>query len=518
MASSDTKSMAKGALTIMLIAGMTKILGFLRVAVMASYFGATAQTDIYTMASKAPSLIYTFLNAIIVATFIPLYTKIEAESSREKADEFASRMMNLMMLITGLLVVVGLVFAPQIMSVLAYDYEGDKMSNTIAMVRIMMPMLLMQMMTIIYCNILNANRRFAGPQFYGMPLSICVILACVFLSDTLGAYALAWGTLASALVQMLLMGFLARKYFHWSPSLSLHDTHVGKAMKLAVPAVLSTSVLEINSTLDAMLSSGLADGHLASLEYANRLISVVVGTVIVAAHTTTYTQLSECASRKDKEGFSHILSRNLAVLIMILLPIMLVAIINAQEIVSVVYERGSFDATATTLTSGILVFYAPYLLFTGIRDVGTRAFYALGNTKAPMISGIISMGTNAVLNLILVRFMGAYGLALATAIAMLAACVVLLIQLRRQAGGLGVRQYGKDYLWMLAGSVICAVLLLLVRWLLPQVHALVRLCACCAAGLSAYAATMYLSGSFIARQLVQGIIANIRSKLKQARS
>ena len=79
---------------------------------MASYFGATAQTDIYTMASKAPSLIYTFLNASLWPPSSPCITKIEAESSREKADEFASRMMNLMMLITGLLVVVGLVLCP----------------------------------------------------------------------------------------------------------------------------------------------------------------------------------------------------------------------------------------------------------------------------------------------------------------------------------------------------------------------------------------------------------------------
>lgn len=512
-----TKSMARGAVTIVLFAMLTKVLGFVRVSVMAAFFGATAQTDVYTMAAKVPGLVFTFLNAIVVATFIPIYTKLDAERSREEANRFASRMMNLVLVIAAAVVVLGMVFAPQIMSVLAFDYEGQKMADTVAMVRIMTPMLLMQAVAIVCMNILNANRRFGGPQLYGMPLSLCIILACVFLSRSMGAYALAWATLAAAVLQMLLLLFLARKDFRWQRDISPRDDSIRQVIRLAGPAVLSTSVLEVNNMLDTMLSSGLADGHLAALEYANRLIALVLGTVIVAAHTTSYTQLSEKASANDKDGFTAILSQNLAILIMVLLPIVLVSGINASEIVATVYERGSFNAVATSLTSGILIFYAPYLLFSGVRDVGNRAFYALGNTKIPMVSGIISMGTNAVLNVILVRPMGIYGLALATAIAMLVAAVLLLIQLRKKTGHLGFARYRGEYLRMLLAGAVCAALLVLVQHLVPGMHPFIRLCLCCAAALSAYVAVLYLTGSVMVRELVHSVLAKVKSRLVRQR-
>ena len=166
-----------------------------------------------------------------------------------------------------------------------------------------------------------------------------------------------------------------------------------------------------------------------------------------------YPLLSRLSAEKDMEGFKDKLTRGLNVITLIILPITIGAMVLRQPIVSILFERGQFDSRATFMTASALLFYSIGMVFYGYRDILNRSFYAMQDTKTPMLNGLITVGLNIILNIILVKFMKHNGLALATSLSAIIMTILLFMNLRKRMGGIGGRKLTEVFIKSGAASL-----------------------------------------------------------------
>jgi putative peptidoglycan lipid II flippase len=206
---------------------------------------------------------------------------------------------------------------------------------------------------------------------------------------------------------------------------------------LVIPVVIGTGVSTINTLVDRMMASFLAEGSISALNFANRLNFFALGLFISPITTVIYPTLSKFSAEKDVNTFKNTLNRVIGIVIAVIMPVMTGAIILRVPIIRFLFERGAFDQRATYMTATALLFYSIGMVGIGIREVINRGFYSLQDTKTPMINGAIAMIINIILNQILVRFMGIEGLALSTSISAIICTVMLFYSLRKEIGPLG---------------------------------------------------------------------------------
>lgn len=455
-------SYKKATLVVIIITLVSKVTGFLREILLGSAYGATYVTDAYLVALTIPQTLFSSLATAITTTFIPLYSRIKVEGGPGEDIRFTNKVLNAVLVLSASLAVLGILLAQPIVSLIARGFEGKVLEQAIAFTRITFPMIVFIGICQVFIGYLQANNQFALPALIGIPNNI-VIISMLLLSDIVGPYGLVVGTLAGSVIQasMLLIGAFKRGYSYKS-ELNFRDPYVSKVITLAFPVMLGSMVQQLNVLIDRMLASGLPEGSISALNFANKLNGFAYGLFTVSLATVIYPLLSRLSAEKDMEGFKDRLVKALNVITLIILPITVGAVVLRQPIVSVLFERGQFDARATAMTASALMFYSLGMVFYGYRDVLNRTFYSLQDTKTPMVNGALTVVLNIVLNLILVRFMQHNGLALATSLAAVAMTVLLFTRLKKRLGHMGGRRLLYAFLKCGVASLIMG---LVVYWL-----------------------------------------------------
>jgi len=202
-------------------------------------------------------------------------------------------------------------------------------------------------------------------------------------------------------------------------------------MKLIVPVLIGASVSQINFLIDRSFASNLGEGGISTLNFANKLNMFVYGVFGVAISTVVYTSLSKFSAQNNEENYNQTLIESINIMNLIMIPATIGMIVLRHPLVDIVFKHGAFDETSARLTAEVLLFYAPGILAYGIRDIINRAFYALQDTKTPMINSVIGLAINIVLNAVLVKYMGITGLALATTISAITTSLLLLFSFKK---------------------------------------------------------------------------------------
>ncbi|MGB4150419.1 MAG: lipid II flippase MurJ, partial [Limnochordia bacterium] len=218
------------------------------------------------------------------------------------------------------------------------------------------------------------------------------------------------------------------------------------------------SVNEINVLVDRTLASRIAVGGISALNYARRLNGFVQGLVVVSLTSVMFPIISKMAAAENIKGLKQTVNEAMASMSLLIIPATIGAMVFAEEIVALLFGRGAFTAEAITMTGNALFYYSIGMIAFGLRDVLSRAFYALQDSKTPMINATIGVVLNIALNIILSRYMGIGGLALATSISAIVAVVLLFTSLRRKIGGLGLSNLVKSFTKIGLASVIMGVI------------------------------------------------------------
>jgi putative peptidoglycan lipid II flippase len=461
----ETRSVVKAAGLIGVATFSSRILGFIRDMVLARLFGATPAADAFFVAYRVPNLLRElFAEGSMSSAFIPVFTEYQTLKSKRDAWELASAVFTTLLTIVTGITILGIVAASGIVWLLAPGFHDDpaKLGMTTLLTQIMFPYLLFISLAALAMGILNSMRAFAAPAFSPVFFNIFIIGCALFLSPTMPEPILgvAIGVVAGGAAQfaMQLPGLRLRGMlfgFRFAPG----HPGVRRIGSLMVPSLLGLSVTQINITVSTILASFFAGGP-TYLFYGMRLIQFPLGIFGVALATAILPTLSAQAVRGALDELRTTVGFGLRMILFIILPAMLGLILLRQPIVHLFFEHGTFTAHDTAETALAVLCYSIGLwAFGGVRII-VSAFYSLQDTRTPAISAAIAVAANLVFSLLLMSFLGAAGLALATALAAMVNGGILVAVLHRRLGGIEWGSVGRSSLRALIASapvaVVCA--------------------------------------------------------------
>jgi putative peptidoglycan lipid II flippase len=435
----------------------SRVLGLIREMLFAGLFGGSKWMDCFYLAFKVPNLLRDlFAEGALSQAFVTTFSKKLKSEGEAPAWVLANKMMTLAAVFMSLVTLLGILIAPWIVDFLTSlsrsgssprTYNPEEVALTITMVRVMYPFILLVSLAALVMGMLNARNVF------GMP----ALSSCFFnLGSMIGGAAFGWwmdptwgkqsligfsiGVVIGGLAQLVCQfPALRRAGYRFVADFQWRDSGVRQILKLMGPAVIAASVVQVNVVINAMFAYGVGEGAVSWLSYAFRLMQLPIGVFGVAVATVTLPALSRAAVGGIGEDFKPTLAKGLRLVAFLVLPSTLGLVFLAEPIVSVLYERGAFDATDRLQTAGALRAYGYGLLCYAWLKVLQPAFYAIDKRWLPMVVSIFSLAINLACNWFFVFVMrwGHESLALTTSISATMNFLILFIAMRKFAGDIG---------------------------------------------------------------------------------
>ena len=428
---------AKTTIYLMVATIIAKVLGFGRELVLASAYGATMYSDAYLVAMNIPGVIFAGIGAAIGTTFIPVYFEVNNNFGEKRAEKFTNNIFNIVVFLCIILSIVSLIFIEPLVKLFAYGFNEKTFNITVNFTRT----LILGIVFIGASNILTAylqvKNNFIIPGIISLPYNVIIIIS-IILSTKYGPYTMVWGTLFGIISQFLIQVPFAMKYgYKYGPLLNIKDEYIKKVIFLLGPVFIGIAVNQVNTMVDRTLASGLIEGSISALNYSSKLNTFIMALFISSVSSVIYPMLSRLSAENDIDKFTTSIIKCINIIIILVIPISIGAIILSNPIVKLLFQRGAFDSRATNMTSIALGFYSFGLIGFGLREILGKVFYSLKDTKTPMINGALAMVMNIILNIILVKFMGHGGLALATSLSAIITVFLLFNSLKKKIGYFG---------------------------------------------------------------------------------
>lgn len=426
---------AKSAVIITIAMVLSKLFGFVRLMVIAAYFGASFTTDAYLVATIVPMVIFSIVNSSLTTTFIPVFTETLYKEGKEEAFKLASIILNIVLIVGVIITIIGIYLAPQIISLTAPGFKGEVAELSLELTRIMFPMVIFLGLAGIVSGILNSFKSFAIPALVGIPQNIIIILSVITLGKIYGIYGLAAGTAVGFASQLFfqlptLKKLGIRYHFSWN----LKNPGIKKIGLLIVPIIFGSVATQLNIVVNRIMASGLPEGSISALNFASRLNGAALGIAASAICTVIYPLLSQYSATCNQDRFRKVMATSINICNMIVIPLSVAIIIMRVPLVSLLFERGAFNAGDTQATAYALLYYTIGMAALALQLILGRVFYSLQDTRTPMFIGIFTVAVNICLSLILVKPLAHGGLAFATSISAIIGVILLLYFLWRKLG------------------------------------------------------------------------------------
>jgi putative peptidoglycan lipid II flippase len=428
----------------------SRVLGLVRDQVLAFLFGAGDQMDAYNIAFRIPNLVRDlFAEGAMSAAFVPTFTRTLTNEGRDRAWRLGNLVVNALLVATGLIVVAGIVFAVPITTAFAGAYAEvpGKLELTASLTRIMFPFLAMVAVATALMGMLNSLHRFFVPAMSPAMFNVGSIACTIGLAPVMPLVGLpiivapAIGVLVGGFLQMAVQWpSLRREGYRYQPVLDVRDEGLRRVLVLMGPGVVGLAAVQVNLLVNSILATGEGTSAVSALNYAFRLMYLPIGIFGVSIATAVIPTLSRHAAKNDAAGMRDTVSSGLRMMLMLNVPATVGLVVLATPIVSLIFEHGAFTAAHTAATAAALAFYAPGLVGYSAVKIAVPSFYALRDSRTPVIVSAVTVLLNVVLNVTLVRVIGFTGLALGTAVSAIFNASALLFLLRSRLGGLDERR------------------------------------------------------------------------------
>jgi len=439
----QNKGMMRSAGAMSVTTMLSRILGYFRDNLQATILGAANSSDAFIIAFRIPNLLRRLVGeGALTSAFVPTFSRYLQEGNPAKLWRFANRMFYTLLVVLTLITVLGILFSPQLVRILAYGFRvsPDKWALTISLNRLMFPYIFCISLAALASGVLNSLDSFALPAFTPVLLNLAIIASALLLSRRFSnpAYAFAWGVLLGGLLQFLVqVPFLVRKGMNFRPEVSFTDPGIRQVGRLMLPRIFGAGITQINLIVDSQFASSLAVGSVSHLYYAGRVTELTLGIFAISLSTVILPTLSRLVAEKKREEVRQTLRTALQLIFFICLPAAVGLIALRVPITSVLFERGRFDAEATHFTAQALGYYSLGLLPFAAVNVLAAAFYAHQDTRTPVKVGLLTFFVHLGLNYYLRGPLGAGGIALSTSLSAILDMVLLFFLFSRRWGPLG---------------------------------------------------------------------------------
>ena len=401
----------------------SRLLGLAREILFNALFG-TKTLQYFITAFRVPNLLRDlFAEGALSTAFITVFSKKIATEGESSAWRLANRIGTLTLCVMGVITVLGMIFAPQLIGVLAGGFTGEDAKLTAQLTSVMFPFILMVSLAAQVMGMLNAKHVFGWPAMASSFFNIGSIaggLAIAWWMDHgFGRHALfglAWGTLIGGFLQLVIqfpslrrIGYHPRLDFHW------RDSGVMEVLRTMAPAVVAASAVQVNVMVNTSFATHCEDGAVAWLNNAFRLMQLPLGMFGVAIGTVALPLLSRSAALGNRDEFREALSRGIRLVFFLTVPASVGLWMLSEQILSVIYQHSKVTWYDIEQSGAALRYYSLGLAAYAGMKVLAPAFYAIGRRKTPMMVSFIAMGVNFGLNSYFTRHgYGHRGLALST--------------------------------------------------------------------------------------------------------
>ncbi|MBI3785589.1 MAG: murein biosynthesis integral membrane protein MurJ [Deltaproteobacteria bacterium] len=544
---SENRQIARAAGLVSFFTFVSRIFGLVRDSVVGYYFGTGMAADAFFVAFRIPNLLRRFVAEGAMSTaFIPVFTDYWTNRSRQEALKAASALACFMAVSLAVVTIAGVLLSPWLTSVFAPGFVGEpgKYELTVELTRWTFPYIFLVSLVALCAGLLNSLRHFTAPAISPIFLNLAMIAAAVLVCPYLAVpvRGLAYGVLAGGILQLVLqIPPMIRLGIRLTPVWQPGHEAVRRALRLMGPMVFGAAVYQINILIDTVLASVLPTGSVSYLWYADRVFEFPLGIFAVALGTAALPSFAAQAARGAIDEMRHSLLFAMRMTNFIVIPAAVGIYVLAVPITSVLFERGAFGFDQAVLTAWALSAFSLGLWSVSMVRLLVPAFYALEDTRTPVITAAAAFGANLLGSLILmgpvpptgesavgdaIATITAHisffdqrhaGLALSTSIAATVNMTLLLLLLRRRIGTLGLDELAPSFARNLAaGAVMGPVVSYVAGWAdwSQHGHLLYRVSVLGAAvttGIAVFAAVQIVTGA----SEVSAVVDLLRQQLKR---
>jgi len=459
------------AFMIMISVLISRILGFFRTALIPIKMGGLGDiTDAYNAAFLIPDLMYGLIvGGAIAASLIPILSGFIEKKEEKRGWEVTSSFINLMMIVMFLISILSVIFAPQLMGIIAKGFktqDPSKMELTIELTRKLLPIAFFMMLSGLCNGILNSYSYFAiaafGPTFY----NLACVLSILFLSNdnpalNYGVDNVVIGITVSAFLYFLLqLSFTLKHLKNYKPHIIINDKDFKIMMKLAIPSLLTSTLMQVNMIVSKSYTTLYSKGSLSALELANKTWQMPLGIIAQAIGVAVLPGLSALFVKKKYDEYGNRLNTSLGLVLFLGIPSAFAFAVFSESIVQLIFN---FDNSLTReniqLTGAILTFYSVALIAQSVNTIMNRAYYSTKNSTIPFTAGSVSIIINFILAYSITMYtnIGVKGVALAYSTATILNMIILTSNFKKRVPNYKISKNFPKYIKMIMASTVMAI-------------------------------------------------------------
>ena len=426
---------------------LSRVLGLLRDILQAKFMGTSDSMDAFTIGYLIPNLLRRLTaEGAMTAAFIPIFTQMKKEKSKEELWKFANAFFYDLTMIMAVLMVLGMVFSPLLVRIIAPGF-GDvsgKWGLTAVLTRVMFPYIFLISLAALAMAVLNSFHKFFVPAFTPVLFNLSIIIAALFFAQKAEepAFVFAVGVVIGGVLQLAFqLPFLWKNGMRFKFGLSFTHPAVRKVGKLMVPGMFGAGIIQINYAISRMFASYLEVGSASSLYFGSRVQELTLGLFAIGLSIALLPTFSEQALLKDISGMKRTLVFSFKFIFFITFPAMVGLVVLSRPIIQVLLERGLFGPQSTDMTSQCLFYFAFGLPFISGVKILSPAFYSFKDIKTPVIVAFFVMIAYIGLSLVLMNPLRVGGIALALSLSSVFNFIALFFLLERKIGRIEKKEF-----------------------------------------------------------------------------
>lgn len=468
---------------------LAKLMGLLREMLVANLYGQGMASDMINTATQIPLLFFDMvLGVAILSTFVPIFNKRLQQEGKAQAMDFANNFVTIVGSIAMLAALLGVLFAEPVVRLMVPGYAQvpGKIEQTAQLLRILFPSIVFTAVAYIAVGILQSFGEFTIPSLISVVSNGVMILYLIIFGNQLGLTGVAVSMLIAWALQLFIQIPWLKKFgYGYRFRFDLKDSGIKEAALIALPVLISSWVQPLCNVINMSFGSGLGDGAVSALNWANKIYIIMVGVFAYAITNFIFPKLSRLGAGDDEQGFVQMTRMSVGWIIFIITLVAALFLALSEPIIRVVFERGAFTSEATSITATALFYYSFGMVGYAVCEVLNKSFYAIQDGKTPMFTSIFGVLVNFGCAALFagVFQMGVAGLALASAISSLAIAASLIVMINRRRKGV----VDSHFLWNLVKTLFCGgAAFLTAKWLYPltaafgdgMIWTLIRLAVC----------------------------------------
>jgi putative peptidoglycan lipid II flippase len=436
----NENSTGRATLIIAFFSLLSSLLGVIRQAIFSNRFGADVLIDSYFAAFRIPDFVF---NLLILGTFsvafIPVFSEYLQRDER-KARRLANSIINTTLILMLGLCVIALIFIDPLVTAIAPGFkdEARELTKTYTQIFLLSPILLT--LSAIASSILNSYKRFAVVAAAPLIYNASIIVGAVWFYPKFGPVGLAYGVILGAALHFAIqLPMLMSVGFRYQPVIDAKEPGFRKFWQLYLPRIFSMGTGQVTLVVASIFGSFLGAGSLASFYYASNLQGVALNIFAVSAALAVFPLMSDLFNKKDFGGFKDVIAKTTIQILYFVIPLSVIMLVLRAQIVRLVNGAGQnthFDFNDTKLVAATLGLFVISFFAQGLIALFTRAFYAMRNTKIPVIISLITIAVNIFFTWFFVQRLGVPGLALAFSISSIIELLILMMELHVKLGNI----------------------------------------------------------------------------------